>query len=88
MPGSVKWVKCPNTGKSEDPFRIWLCPKNVKITDNVDDTGSIIRLDGEADEGDLQSWSGAGSGAKPPLVPIKLEKKSREEVLAEQREKS
>ena len=58
LPLCVSWVKCPFTGSSEDPMRIWRWEKNVHIVMNNDSVGYSVKATCDADVKGLNQRDG------------------------------
>ena len=84
LPGCVSWVKCPFTGSSEDPMRIWRWEKMVHIVMNNDSVGYSVKATCDADVKDLNQLEGAPPKDMAKSVAVKAEPKSDEEVAADE----
>ena len=83
LPLCVSWVKCPFTGSSDDPMRIWRWEKTVHIDMNNDSVGHNVKATCDADVKDLNQLEGTAPNDTAKSVAVKAEPTSDADVAAE-----
>ena len=88
--GTIPWIPCSRTGSTDRWAVIWQVSEKLAKTVKVNGSKTGIRAEAEASAEDLatleasKSGKAASSAPQAPVVPVKLEAKSPEEIIVEE----